>query len=114
MRVFVTGATGFIGSAVVPELLAAGHEGLGLGRTDEAANRLGDLGVAVRRGELTDVDGLVTGALACDATIHLAFIHDFSWFLDNIETDRVAVTAMANALAGSGKALAIASGTLMV
>jgi nucleoside-diphosphate-sugar epimerase len=114
MRVFVTGATGFIGSAVVPELLGAGHEVLALARSDEAANRLGDMGASVRRGDLSDVDGLVTGALACDATIHLAFIHDFSRYFENIETDRLAVTAMADALAGSGKALAIASGTLMV
>jgi nucleoside-diphosphate-sugar epimerase len=113
MRVFVTGATGFIGSAVVPELLAAGHEVLGLARSDAGANWLGDQGAAVRRGDLADVDGLVTGAMACDATIHLAFIHDFSRYFENIETDRVAVTAMAQALAGSGKALAIASGTLM-
>jgi nucleoside-diphosphate-sugar epimerase len=114
MRVFVTGATGFIGQAVVPELLAAGHEVLGLARSDAGANWLGDQGASVRRGDLADVDGLVTAAKACDATIHLAFIHDFSKFLENIETDRVAVTAMAQALAGSGKALAIASGTLMV
>jgi nucleoside-diphosphate-sugar epimerase len=113
MRVFVTGATGFIGSAVVPELLAAGHEVLGLARSDEGANKLGDLGASVRRGDLNDVDGLVAGATACDATIHLAFIHDFTKYFENIEIDRAAVTAMTGALAGTGKAMAIASGTLM-
>jgi len=114
MRIFVTGATGFIGSATVKDLLAAGHQVLGLARSDASAAALSDLGVAVQRGDLTDLDSLVAGAKACDGVIHTAFIHDFSQYAANIETDRRAVEALVGALAGTDKALAIASGTLMV
>ncbi len=114
MRVFVTGATGFIGSAIVTELLATGHEVLGLARNDASAEKLQAIGVPVHRGELTDTASLVAGAKACDGVIHTAFIHDFSQFMANIETDRRAVEAMAASLEGSGKPLVIASGTLMV
>ena len=114
MRVFVTGATGFIGSATVRDLLAAGHQVLGLARNDANAEALAKVGVDVHRGELTDTDSLVAGAKACDGVIHTAFIHDFSQFMANIETDRLAVTAMAGALEGTGKPLVISSGTLMV
>jgi len=114
MRIFLTGATGYIATAVAAELQGAGHTVLGLARTDRGAADLAARGVEPHRGELADHASLIAGAAACDGVIHTAFIHDFSRFLDNVETDRVAVTAMANALAGSGKALAIASGTLMV
>ena len=114
MRVFVTGATGFIGSATVQDLLAAGHEVLGLARSDASAAALEAQGVPVQRGDLTDLDSLVAGARACDAVIHTAFVHDFSQYMANIETDRRAVEAMCGVLNGTGKPLAIASGTLMV
>ncbi|HLY80039.1 MAG TPA: SDR family oxidoreductase [Caulobacteraceae bacterium] len=114
MRVFVTGATGFIGSAIVQDLLGAGHQVLGLARNDASAAALADLGVPVHRGDLTDTDSLVAGAKACDGVIHTAFIHDFSQFVANMETDRRSVLAMAGALEGTGKPMVIASGTLMV
>jgi nucleoside-diphosphate-sugar epimerase len=114
MRVFVTGATGFIGSAIVRELLATGHEVLGLARSDAAAAALAQAGAQAHRGELTDHDSLIAGAQACDGVIHTAFIHDFTQFAANIETDRRAVEAITGALEGTGKAIAIASGTLMV
>ena len=114
MRVFVTGATGFIGSATVQDLIAAGHQVLGLARSDESAAALARLGGEAHRGDLTDLDSLVAGARACDGVIHTAFIHDFSQFMANIETDRRAVEAMTGALEGSNKPIAIASGTLMV
>ncbi|HEX4180495.1 MAG TPA: SDR family oxidoreductase [Caulobacteraceae bacterium] len=114
MRVFVTGATGFIGSAIVNELLAAGHDVLGLARNEASAEALTRLGVAVHRGDLTDTDSLVAGVRACDGVIHTAFIHDWSQFMVNIETDRRAVTAMTGALEGSNKPIVIASGTLMI
>jgi nucleoside-diphosphate-sugar epimerase len=114
MRVFVTGATGFIGSAIVKELLATGHEVLGLARNDASAEALKAIGVPAHRGDLTDTSSLVAGAKACDGVIHTAFVHDFSQFMANIETDQRAVEAMAASLEGTDKPLVIASGTLMV
>jgi len=114
MRVFVTGATGFIGSAVVHELLAAGHRVLGLARSDEAAATLAGLGVDVQRGELADTDSLAAGARACDGVIHTAFIHDFSTYEANAETDRRALDALARALEGTGKPLVATSATAVI
>jgi len=114
MRVFVTGATGFIGSAIVQELVGAGHNVLGLARNDASADSLTRLGVEVHRGDLTDPDSIVAGAVACDGMIHTAFIHDFTQFAANIETDRRVVEAVATAFKGSDKPLVIASGTMMV
>jgi nucleoside-diphosphate-sugar epimerase len=113
MRFFVTGATGFIGIAVVRELQKAGHDVLGLARSDTAAEMLARQGAAVRRGDLSDTDGLARGARSCDGVIHLAFNHDFSRFQENIATDRKAVQSMADALQGSNKPLVIASGVLL-
>jgi nucleoside-diphosphate-sugar epimerase len=114
MRVFVTGATGFIGSAVVQELLAAGHEVLGLARSDEGADKVARAGARAHRGDLTDVESLVAGARACDGVIHTAFIHDFSRFDENDMVDRRAIQAMAGALEGSGKPLVVTSGTALL
>ncbi|HEU4409579.1 MAG TPA: SDR family oxidoreductase [Polyangiaceae bacterium] len=111
MRVFVTGATGFIGQAVVRELITAGHAVLGLARSDGSAEALARMGAAAHRGELTDPDGLAAGARACDGVIHLAFIHDFAAYADAAATDRRAVEALAAALEGSGKPLVVTSGT---
>ena len=110
MRIFVTGATGFIGSAVVDELQDAGHRLLGLARSDDAAAKLARRGVEAHRGELTDLDSLAAGARACDGVAHLAFIHDFVRYEENGAIDRRAVAALAQALEGSGKPLVITSG----
>lgn len=113
MRVFVTGASGWIGSAVVPELLAAGHEVLGLARSDSSAAALEDAGLAVRRGGLADLDVLRAGAEESDAVVHLAFIHDdFANMAPALAADRAAIETFVDALAGTDKALAIAGGTL--
>jgi nucleoside-diphosphate-sugar epimerase len=113
MRVFVTGATGFIGSAIVQDLIAGGHEVVGLARSDDNAASLAKAGVKAHRGELSDTESLAAGARASEGVIHTAFNHDFSNFLANIETDRLAIEAMVGAIEGSGKPIVTASGTLM-
>ncbi len=110
MRVFVTGASGFVGSAVVKDLLAHGHKVLGLVRSAEAAKNLEDLGAESRLGDITDLDSLAKVAKECDAIIHTAFNHDFSRYKESCEDDRRIITAMGNAIAGTGKPLVVTSG----
>jgi len=113
MRIFLTGATGFIGSRIVPELLAAGHHVLGMTRSDDGARALIAAGVEVHRGQLEDLDSLRSGAANADAVIHTAFDHDFSNFIANCEKDRQAIKAMGSVLVGSNRPLLITSGTGM-
>ena len=114
MRIFVTGATGWIGSAVVPELLGAGHQVLGLARSDTGAAVVSALGAEVQRGDLEDLDSLRAGATASDGVVHLGYNHDFSRIEAAARTDLAAINAIGEVLAGTGGPFVIASGVFGV
>ncbi|MDR5795328.1 SDR family oxidoreductase [Caballeronia sp. LZ008] len=113
MRIFLTGATGFIGSALVHELINAGHRVIGMTRSDAGARALEDAGAEVHRGTMEDPESLARGAALADAVIHTAFDHDFSRFVENCEKDKRAIAALGSALAGTNRPLVITSGTGM-
>jgi nucleoside-diphosphate-sugar epimerase len=111
MRVFVTGATGFIGASVVKELIAAGHQVIGLCRSEDKAPALAATGAEVYKGSIANPDSLKEGAARSDGVIHLAFNHDFSTFAQNCEDDRLVIKTLGSALAGSDRPLIVTSGT---
>ena len=111
MRIFVTGASGYVGSAAVKDMLAAGHEVIGLARSDDSEVKVRALGAEPLRGELTNHESLRRGAEQADAVAHFAFIHDFSKFAENGRIDAAAIAAIGEALAGTGKPFVTTSGT---
>ena len=114
MKIFVTGATGYIGSALIQELISAGHQVIGLARSEESAQKLIAIGIEAHLGTLTDLDSLRRGAAAADGVIHLAYNHDFSAYATAGETDRQAVEALGSALIGSDRPFVITSGVTVL